>query len=161
MLLDAARSSGARIMTGAEVVNVEPRVNELEGRQIVVLNDSRQIDADVVIGADGTLGRGYCNPSQNARLNISDRALVKHARIRAGSAYATGRDRRFSISRNVYPRATQTLPRPNNRCSDREVKRPGLAGSRSTCRFLSIEEQNRVQSGTPVSFALHKLSGLY
>lgn len=53
MLLEAARSSGARILTDSDVIQVETGVDELEGRQIAVLKDGRRIDADVVVGADG------------------------------------------------------------------------------------------------------------
>lgn len=53
VLLEAARSSGARILTDSDVIQVETGVDELEGRQIAVLKDGRRIDADVVVGADG------------------------------------------------------------------------------------------------------------
>lgn len=55
MLLDAAQSGGAHILTDSEVVHVEPGVGEMEGRQIIVLKDGRRTEADVVVGADGIL----------------------------------------------------------------------------------------------------------
>lgn len=55
MLLDAAQSRGARILTDSDVVDVEAGSNELEGRQVVILKNGRRLDADVVVGADGVL----------------------------------------------------------------------------------------------------------
>jgi len=55
VLLDAAQSRGARILTDSDVVDVEAGSNELEGRQVVILKNGRRLDADVVVGADGVL----------------------------------------------------------------------------------------------------------
>ena len=51
MLLAEALEAGANIMTDSEVTSVEIADDSL---QKIILKDGRIIEADVVIGADGT-----------------------------------------------------------------------------------------------------------
>ena len=50
-MLAEALDAGAKVLTNAEVIGVETADNVL---QKVLLKDERTIEADVVIGADGT-----------------------------------------------------------------------------------------------------------
>jgi 2-polyprenyl-6-methoxyphenol hydroxylase-like FAD-dependent oxidoreductase len=50
-LLAEALNVGADVVTAAEVVSIEPA---MDAQQALHLKDGRLIEADVVIGADGT-----------------------------------------------------------------------------------------------------------
>jgi salicylate hydroxylase len=52
VLLNEALAKGADIVTNGDVVGIETSTESL---QTIVLRDGRQIEADVVIGADGRL----------------------------------------------------------------------------------------------------------
>lgn len=47
--------TGADVVTDAEVISIESATEE---RQIIQLKDGRRVEADVVIGADGTQAGG-------------------------------------------------------------------------------------------------------